>query len=98
MPSNVPLSNQPTCLHIPIQPTTNPNNKGTHQVDILNLPLYSISTAELYEMNLRSGQTVNVLPPPVIIEQLDTEGKELEPINKEPKQTDRSQAPPVKQN
>jgi len=30
----------------------------------------------LYEMNLRSGQTVNVQPPPVIIEQLDSEGKE----------------------
>jgi hypothetical protein len=48
-------------------------------------------------MNLRSGQTVNVQPPPVILEQLDSEGKESEPISKEPKQTDRNQASPVKQ-
>jgi hypothetical protein len=48
-------------------------------------------------MNLRSGRTVNAQPPPVIIEQLDSEGKESELINKEPKQTDRNQTPPAKQ-
>jgi len=44
----------------------------------------------MYEMNMRSGRIVNVKPPPVIIEQLDSEGKESEPINKEPKQTNRN--------
>ena len=97
LPSNVPPGNQPTCPQLPIQPDLNPNNKGTHQTDILNLPSYSISTAELYEINLRLGRTVNVQPPPVTIEQLDSEGKESEPISKEPKQTDRNQVPLVKQ-
>ena len=63
LPSNVPLGNQPARPQLPIQPDLNPNSKGAHQVDILNLPSYSISTVELYEMNLRSGWTVNVQPP-----------------------------------
>lgn len=95
--SNVPSGNQPARPQLPIQPDPNPNSRGVHQTDILNLPSYSISTAKLYEMNLRSGRTVDTQPPPVTIEQLDSEGKESEPISKEPKQTDRNQASPVKQ-
>jgi hypothetical protein len=97
LPFNVPLGNQPTHPQLPIQPDLNPNSKGVHQADIINLPSYSISNAKLYEMNLRSGRTINVQPPPVILEQLDNEGKESEPISKEPKQIDRNQASPVKQ-
>ena len=48
-------------------------------------------------MNLRSRQTVDAQPSPVIIEQLDSEGKESKLINKEPKQISRNQAPPTKQ-
>ena len=77
-----------------MQPNPNPNNKGAQQADVLNLPSYSISTTDLYEMNLRSGRTVNVQPPLVIIEQLDNEDREAQPI-REPKQT--AKAPPVKQ-
>lgn len=58
---------------------------------------YNISTIELYEMNMRLGWTINVQPPLVVIEQLDSEGKEAEPISKEPKQTNRNQVPPLKQ-
>ena len=97
LPSNVPLGNQPARPQLPIQPNPNLNKKGAHQADILNIPSYSISTAELHEMNLWLGRKVNVQPPPVIIEQLDSEGKESKLINKEPKQTDRNQEPPVKQ-
>ena len=88
----MPPGNQSASPQLPMQPNPNPNNKGAHQADVLNLPSYSISTIELYEMNLRSGWTFNVQPPPVIIEQLDSEGKEAEPISKEPKQTDRNRA------
>ena len=73
------------CPHLLAQPNPNPNNKGVHQVDVLNLPSYSISTVELYEMNLRSGRTVNVEPPPVIIEQLDNEEREAQLTSREPK-------------
>jgi hypothetical protein len=59
LPSNVPPGNQPDL---------NPNNKGVHQTDSLNLPSYSISTAKLYEMNLQSGRTVDAQPPLVTIE------------------------------
>ena len=90
LPYNVPPGNQPAHPQLPIQPDLNPNSRGVHQTNILNLPSYSISTAELYEMNLRSGRAVNVQPPPVTIEQLDSEGKELEPISKEPKKTNRN--------
>ena len=93
----MPLGNQPARPQLPMQPNPNHNNKGAHQADVLNLPSYSISTAELYEMNLRSGWTVNVQPLLVIIEQLDSEGKEIEPISKEPNQIDGNQVPPVKQ-
>ena len=78
-------------------PNPNPNNKGAHQADVLNLPSYCISTVELYEMNMQSRWTLNVQTPPIIIEQLDSEGKESELINKEPKQIDRNQAPLAKQ-
>ena len=90
LPSSVPPSNQPAHPQLPIQPKPNPNNKRAHQANILNLPSYNISTSKMYEMNMRSGRIVNVKPPPVIIEQLDSEGKESEPINKEPKQTNRN--------
>jgi hypothetical protein len=93
----VPPGNQLARPQLPIQPDLNPNSRGVHQTDILNLPSYSISTADLYEMNIRSGRTIDAQPPPVTIEQLDSEGKESEPISKEPKQTDRNQASPVKQ-
>lgn len=93
----MPPSSQPTCPQLPIQPNLNPNKKGVHQTDTLNLPSYNISTVDLYEMNLQSRQTFNVRPPLVIIEQLDSEGKESKLINKEPKQTHRNQAPPAKQ-
>ena len=90
LPSNFHVGNQPTNPQFLIQPDLNPNSKGAHQADILNLPSYSISIAELYEMNLRSGQTVDAQPPPVPMERLDSEGKESKPISKEPKQTDRN--------
>ena len=97
LPSNVAPGNQPTHPQLPIQPNPNPNNKGAHQADVLNLPSYSISTAELYERNLQSGWTINIQPPRVIIKQLDSEIREAEPVNEEPNQIDRTQTLPVKQ-
>ncbi len=93
----MPSSSQPVHSQIPIQPNLNPNNKGVHKIDTLNLPSYRISTTELYEMNLRSGRTFDAQAPPIIIEQLDSEGREVELVNGEPKQTNRTQMPPVKQ-
>lgn len=58
-PSNIPPGNQPICPQLPIQPNRNPNNKGAQQADTLNLPSYNISTAEFYELNLRSGRVVD---------------------------------------
>ena len=82
LPSNVPLGNQPVRPQLPIQPNPNPNNKGAQQADSLNLPSYNISTAKFYEMNLRSGQIVDAQPSPVIIEQIESEEKEPEMVNR----------------
>lgn len=90
LPSNVPPGNQPSRPQLPIQPNPNPNNKGVHQTNTLNLPSYRISTTELYEMNFQLGQTINVQSPPVIIEQLDGEGKESKLNDKCPEQIDRN--------
>ena len=76
LPSNVPPGNHPARPQLPIQLDLNPDSRGVHQTDILNLPSYSISTVKLYEMNLRSGRTVDTQPPPVTVERLDSEGKE----------------------
>ena len=48
----MPPGNYSTRCQLLMQPNPKPNNKGAHQVDVLNLPSYSISTTELYEMNL----------------------------------------------
>lgn len=60
--SNVPPGNQPILPQLPIQPNPNPNNKGAQQANTLNLPSYSISTTEYFEMNLRSKRVVDAQP------------------------------------
>ena len=96
LPSNVPPGNPALQPQLPIQPNPNPNNKGVQQTDTLNLPSYSISTAGLNEINLRSGWVVNAPTSPIIIKQIENEVTKPEPkiVGDKPDQNIINQTPP----
>lgn len=87
-------NNQPICPQLLIQPNLNPNNKGAQQADTLNLSSYNISTREIYEMNLISGQVVDAQPSPVIITQVGNKENESETVEEEANQVSKNQTPP----
>ena len=93
-PSNMSPNNLPIHPQLPIQPNLNLKNKGAQQSNTLNLPSYNISTAKLYEMNLRFRRTVDVQPSPVIIEQIDSEEKEPEMVEEESNRVNKNHTPP----
>lgn len=86
LPSNITPGDPPVRPQLPIQPNLNPNNKGAQQANTLNLPSYSISTTELYEMNLRSGWVVDAQPSPFIIEKVGSEVTEPKTVEEKSNQ------------
>lgn len=79
LPSNASTSNPHLHPQLLVQSNPNPNNRGAQQVETLNLPAYSISTAKCNELNLRSGQVVNTQTLLIIVEHTNDEVSEPEP-------------------